>query len=150
GKLHHYRLTRRLATAPGSPETPHVKSDDLDEERSRRALARLAVATTLALPLAGCAPTFLQNAATEPGAVRLESGGVMRTLEAGTGVSPRPEDRVQVSYEARSTDGTVFASSREREAGGVLGLAIEAASPCWRDALLRMHVGEKARVVCVS
>ena len=98
---------------------------------------------------AGCAPTFLERAATEPGAVKLPTGAVLKPLRAGgNGPIPQSGDRVRLAYEGRLVDGKVFATSRGE--GGVVEAPLDAVSRCWREALSRMHPGDKARITCVS
>jgi FKBP-type peptidyl-prolyl cis-trans isomerase len=89
---------------------------------------------------------FLEQAAREAGAVRTPSGLVMVALREGSGPSPGPADRVRLHYHGRLRDGNVFDSSVER--GAPLELAMARALPCWREALLRMRVGGKSRLVC--
>jgi FKBP-type peptidyl-prolyl cis-trans isomerase len=89
---------------------------------------------------------FLEQAAREPGAVRMPSGVVMVALRAGSGPSPGPDDKVRLHYHGRLRDGNAFDSSVER--GVPLEQAISRALPCWREALLRMQVGGKSRLVC--
>ena len=54
---------------------------------------------------------FADKAAKEPGAQRLPSGVVYRTVKPGTGASPKETDKVKVNYEGKLVDGTVFDSS---------------------------------------
>ena len=97
-------------------------------------------------PLSSCAPTFMERAAAESGAVRLPSGGVLKTIHAAGAAAPTPGDRVRVSWEGRFVDGKVFTASNG--SAGAIELLRTSASPCWREAIEHMHVGEKARVVC--
>lgn len=112
---------------------------------SPRSLARLLAPIVVA---SGCGTTVLSRAMTEPGAVQLPSGAVMRSIRAGEGATPRASERVQVAWEGRLVDGSVFTSSRE--AGAPLELTISQASRCWREALVRMHLGDKVHLTCVS
>jgi len=89
---------------------------------------------------------LLEQAAREPGAVHTPSGLVMVALRAGTGATPGPADQVRVHYHGRLRDGNVFDSSVDR--GVPLEVAMAQALPCWREGLLRMHVGGKSRLVC--
>jgi FKBP-type peptidyl-prolyl cis-trans isomerase len=107
----------------------------------RNSLIALSLA---ALP--ACAPTFMERAAAEPGAARLPSGSVLRSLHPGDGAVPHDGDRVRVAWEGRFVDGTLFTASRTE--GGAHDFTFGSASPCWREAMAKMHVGEKARVVC--
>jgi FKBP-type peptidyl-prolyl cis-trans isomerase FkpA/FKBP-type peptidyl-prolyl cis-trans isomerase FklB len=89
---------------------------------------------------------FLAQAARESGAVRLPSGLVVVELRAGSGPSPGATDRVRLHYHGRLRDGNVFDSSVERGVAAQVSMAH--ALPCWREALLRMRVGGKSRLVC--
>jgi FKBP-type peptidyl-prolyl cis-trans isomerase FkpA len=91
---------------------------------------------------------YLDKAAQEPGAVRLPSGIVYRTLKPGSGESPGPSDRVKVHYHGTLTDGTVFDSSVNR--GEPAEFPLNGVVPCWTEGLQKMKVGEKARLVCPS
>ncbi len=53
---------------------------------------------------------------------------------------------VKVHYEGRFPDGTVFDSSYRR--GTPAEIALATVIPCWTEALQRMKVGGKARLVC--
>ena len=83
-----------------------------------------------------------------PGATKLPSGVVVRTVKAGTGASPAPSDEVRVSYEGKLTDGTVFDSSDKH--GGPSQFRLDKVVRCWTEGVQRMKVGEKARLVCPS
>ena len=99
----------------------------------------------LALGLCGCA-SYLDTAAREPGAQRLPSGLIIRTLRPGAGPGPGPRDRVKVHYHGTLTDGMVVDSSVER--GMPSELALDRVIPCWTEGMQRMKAGEKARLVC--
>ena len=99
-----------------------------------------------ALLAGACGPTFLDRAATEPGAIRSSSGLVFRTLKPGDGPSPKATDRVKVHYHGTFTDGAVFDSSVER--GQPATFPLDKVIPCWTEGVQKMHVGEKARLVC--
>lgn len=53
-----------------------------------------------------------------------------------------------MSYHGTLRDSTVFDSSRDR--GAPAAFALDLVIPCWCEALQRMRVGGKARVVCPS
>jgi len=89
---------------------------------------------------------LLARAAREPGAERTPSGLVLLALREGSGPSPNPGDTVRIHYHGRLRDGNVFDSSVER--GLPVEVALPRALPCWREALLRMHVGGKSRLTC--
>lgn len=103
-----------------------------------------------ALAAAACAPSFLDRAAAEPGAVRLPSGVVLKTITPAPADAPSPSatDRVKVHYTGRLLDGTVFDSSVARGRPAEFGL--DGVIPCWTQGLQRMKVGEKAQLVCPS
>jgi FKBP-type peptidyl-prolyl cis-trans isomerase FkpA len=89
--------------------------------------------------------TAVAAAAAEPGAVKTESGLVLRTLRAGSGKSPTRTDKVKVYYRGTFPNGVVFDSST---IGEPVDLLVVGTIPCWREALERMKVGEKVKLVC--
>jgi FKBP-type peptidyl-prolyl cis-trans isomerase FkpA len=91
---------------------------------------------------------FRDQAAQEEGAVKTPSGLVYKSLKAGSGKSPAATDRVSVHYEGKFPDGKVFDSSIQR--GQPAEFALNQVIPCWTEAVQRMKVGEKARIVCPS
>jgi FKBP-type peptidyl-prolyl cis-trans isomerase FkpA len=84
--------------------------------------------------------------AKESGVEKLPSGLLFKTLTAGKGEQPKTTDMVKVHYEGTLVDGTVFDSSKKRgtPAEFNLGQVIK----CWTEGVGKMHVGEKARLVC--
>jgi FKBP-type peptidyl-prolyl cis-trans isomerase FkpA len=92
--------------------------------------------------------TFLETAATEPGASKTESGMVYRELVAGAGPSPSPSDTVRVHYRGTLVDGTEFDSSYER--GEPAQFALDRVVKCWTEGLQKMKAGGKAKLVCPS
>jgi FKBP-type peptidyl-prolyl cis-trans isomerase FkpA len=90
--------------------------------------------------------SYEEAAAKEAGAVKTPSGLVYRTLTPGTGPSPAETDTVSVHYEGKLIDGTVFDSSRQR--GQPAEFPVKGVIACWTEALQRMKVGEKAKLVC--
>jgi len=88
------------------------------------------------------------QAAKEPGASKLPSGIVYKTLTPGDGPSPAATDKVKVNYEGRLTNGTVFDSSYKRGQPAEFGL--NQVIKCWTEGVQKMKVGEKARLVCPS
>ena len=89
---------------------------------------------------------FLAKAAAEKDATKTESGLVIKTVQAGTGDSPKADNQVKVHYEGKFTDGKVFDSSIKRNEPAVFPLG--GVIPCWTEALQLMKVGGKAQVVC--
>lgn len=113
--------------------------------------ARRRAPWVFALVAAGCAPGFLERAAEVPGAVKLSSGIIVRTLSAAPdpqAARPQATDRVQVHYTGRLVDGTEFDNSRTR--GAPLTFPLDRVIPCWSEGLATMKVGEKAELICPS
>ena len=109
-------------------------------------------AAALAAVLAACddpcdAPQnreILDRAASEKGAVRTESGLVYRELKAGLGPRPEARNRVQVHYEGRLSDGTVFDSSYRR--GRPEEFELSGVIPGWTEGLQRLRGGGEAKL----
>ena len=91
---------------------------------------------------------YLDKAAKEPGAKVSPSGLIFLELRAGEGPIPASTDTIKAHYEGKLMDGTVFDSSYAR--GAPIEFAVTGVIPCWTEALLKMRVGGKARVVCPS
>jgi FKBP-type peptidyl-prolyl cis-trans isomerase FkpA len=91
---------------------------------------------------------YLAKAAAEAGAFRTESGIVYTESAAGSGASPTAADRVKVHYRGTLINGTEFDSSYARNEPAVFPL--EGVIRCWTEAVQRMKVGGKARLVCPS
>jgi FKBP-type peptidyl-prolyl cis-trans isomerase FkpA/FKBP-type peptidyl-prolyl cis-trans isomerase FklB len=91
---------------------------------------------------------FLAKAATEPGAVKTDSGLVFTTITAGSGESPKASDTVKVHYQGTLIDGTVFDSSIQR--GQPATFPLSGVIRCWTEGVQRMKIGEKSRLVCPS
>lgn len=90
-----------------------------------------------------------EAAARELGAIRTDSGMVIRTTKPGTGaVSPKPTDKVKVHYVGRLLDGTEFDSSRKR--GQPAEFPLNGVIPCWTEGVGKMKVGEVATLHCPS
>jgi len=90
------------------------------------------------------ADQILSTAAAEPGAVRTESGLVFRLLRPGYGPKPEASNRVNVHYEGRLADGTVFDSSIER--GQPAAFELTDVIPGWTEGLQMLQGGGKARL----
>lgn len=94
------------------------------------------------------AKTVVDEASREPGAMKLPSGMVIRTIKPGTGATPLASDQVKVHYTGTLTDGTVFDSSVKRNEPATFPLA--GVIKCWTEGLQKMKVGEKAKLTCPS
>jgi FKBP-type peptidyl-prolyl cis-trans isomerase FkpA/FKBP-type peptidyl-prolyl cis-trans isomerase FklB len=89
---------------------------------------------------------FQDQVAAQKDTTRTASGMVISTLKAGNGASPKAEDTVKVHYHGTLIDGSVFDSSVQRGEPAVFPL--KGVIPCWTEALQRMKVGGKSRLVC--
>ena len=90
----------------------------------------------------------VEAASREPGAIKLPSGMVIRTLTPGTGPNPVASDQVKVHYTGTLTDGTVFDSSVKRKEPATFPL--NGVIKCWTEGVQKMKVGEKAKLTCPS
>lgn len=70
----------------------------------------------------------------------------IRRFNKTDGPMPDKDDRVVVHYHGTLQDGTVFDSTRERRSPA--NLSMEQVIPCWKEALTRLRVGEKAELRC--
>ena len=84
----------------------------------------------------------LAEAARMPHARKTPTGLVYLELVAGSGAAPTAKDTVQVHYEGRLPDGTVFDSSIER--GQPVQFPLDAVIAGWTEGLQLMRVGGKA------
>jgi FKBP-type peptidyl-prolyl cis-trans isomerase len=89
---------------------------------------------------------YLETAAKEKGAVKTANGAIVVSLKEGTGASPAATDKVKVHYTGTLVDGKVFDSSRERNQPAEFPL--NGVIPCWTEAVQKMKVGGRAKVVC--
>jgi FKBP-type peptidyl-prolyl cis-trans isomerase len=78
--------------------------------------------------------------------VTTESGLIISELTIGTGASPTATSTVTVHYTGRFTNGKVFDSSVER--GEPSSFPLNRVIKCWTEALQRMKIGGKAKLVC--
>jgi len=90
------------------------------------------------------AAEYLAKAEQEPGAVKTASGLVFFEVKPGTGQSPSAAATVRVSYRGTLADGSEF----DRSSGGPAAVRLSEVIPCWREGILRMKAGGKARLVC--
>ena len=87
-------------------------------------------------------------AAAEPGAVQTATGLVYRETQAGDGAAPAGADIVEVHYEGRLIDGTVFDSSIAR--GETISFPLSAVIAGWTEGLQLMTAGGKATLTIPS
>ncbi|MBT3345206.1 MAG: FKBP-type peptidyl-prolyl cis-trans isomerase [Gemmatimonadetes bacterium] len=111
-------------------------------------VAIIAVAITTVGCSDPCATTegedALVRAAAVEGAIRTESGLVFLLLQEGSGPRPVAGNRVQVHYEGRLLDGTIFDSSYER--GNPSSFGLDEVIPGWTEGLQMLEGGGKARL----
>jgi FKBP-type peptidyl-prolyl cis-trans isomerase len=113
----------------------------------------LAIVFALSIGLSACADpraqqdlaaanAFLAANAKADGVVTLPSGLQYKVVQAGPagGASPRADDQVQVNYEGKLLDGTVFDSSYQR--GQPATFVVGELIPAWTEALQKMHPGD--------
>jgi FKBP-type peptidyl-prolyl cis-trans isomerase FkpA len=91
---------------------------------------------------------YLAKAASEPGAVKTDSGLIYTELTPGSGASPAVSDTVKVNYRGTLVDGTEFDSSYKRNEPAQFPL--NGVIKCWTEGVQKMKVGGKARLVCPS
>ena len=84
---------------------------------------------------------FLANNKKQPGVITTASGLQYKVNTAGTGKTPKANDKVTVNYTGKLVDGTVFDSSIARNEPATFEVSgiIEG----WTEALQLMHEGDK-------
>lgn len=87
---------------------------------------------------------FLEENKLKEGVVTLPSGLQYKVLTEGTGEKPKRTDKVEVNYEGRLIDGTVFDSSYERNKPS--SFRVNQVIKGWTEALMLMPVGSKWEV----
>ena len=90
---------------------------------------------------------FVEKEAAKEESSQFESGLVLTRLEEGTGESPSATDEVKVHYRGTSRLGEEFDSSI---GGDPAVFPLNKVIKCWTEALQKMKVGGKARIVCPS
>ena len=91
---------------------------------------------------------FLDKAAKEKGAQKLESGLIYTSLTEGSGAQPKATDKVKVHYSGSFIDGKVFDSSIKR--GQPAEFPLNQVIKCWTEGVGMMKVGGKAKLICPS
>ena len=139
---------------PGTREELKSAKDSIDAAMfSRGFVAALANDTTLfsvkkagefkTQILAGAGEKFLAANAKKPGVKGLPSGLQYKVIKAGQGEVPKATDEVEVIYEGRLIDGTVFDATSKH--GGAKTDKFRAGNLIkgWTEALTTMPVGSK-------
>mmetsp|Transcript_160255 Transcript_160255/g.282706 ORF Transcript_160255/g.282706 Transcript_160255/m.282706 type:complete len:295 (-) Transcript_160255:34-918(-) len=86
----------------------------------------------------------LAEAAKEEGATKTDTGLVFLSLTEGEGASPSATDTVEVHYEGKLTDGSIFDSSYQR--GETISFPLSGVIAGWTEGLQLMKVGGKAKL----
>ena len=87
--------------------------------------------------------SFLAQNIKDPRVWVTKKGVQYLILKEGTGIKPKPSDKVQVHYVGTLLDGTEFDNSVKR--GVPLEFPVTAVIEGWQDLLLEMKVGEKVK-----
>jgi FKBP-type peptidyl-prolyl cis-trans isomerase len=91
---------------------------------------------------------FLEENAAKPGIQTTPSGLQYEVLAAGTGPKPAATSTVEVHYEGRLIDGTVFDSSYQRRE--TISFPLNRVIPGWTEGLQLMPTGSKYRLFIPS
>jgi FKBP-type peptidyl-prolyl cis-trans isomerase FkpA len=94
------------------------------------------------------AKPYLENAAKEKNAQKMDSGLIYQQIKAGTGAQPKTSDIVKVHYIGTFIDGKEFDSSVKR--GEPAEFPLGQVIPCWTEGVGKMKVGGKVKLVCPS
>jgi len=91
---------------------------------------------------------YLETVAKEKGAVKMPNGAIIIVLKEGTGASPGATDKVKVNYTGTLVDGKVFDSTSQHSPPAPAEFPLNGVIPCWSEALQKMKVGGRSKVVC--
>ena len=91
------------------------------------------------------ATAFLEENKKQQGVVALPSGLQYQVIKQGNGTTPKADSTVMVHYEGKLIDGKVFDSSIK--AGEPRSFKVNQVVPGWTEALTRMKVGDKWKIV---
>jgi len=84
---------------------------------------------------------FLKENAKKPGVKTTASGLQYKVLKEGTGKQPKTTDTVEVNYEGKLINGTVFDSSYKR--GQSISFPLDHVIPGWTEGVALMKEGAK-------
>lgn len=110
-----------------------VKQQIMQKQQEARALE--------ATENAKVSKAFLAENAKKPGVKTTSTGLQYKVIEAGTGASPKEDDKITAHYEGRLIDGTVFDSSFQR--GTPLEFSANSVIKGWKEAFSLMSPGAK-------
>ena len=108
-----------------------------DAENAKKAASAKAIAAT-----------YLAENAKKEGVMTTASGLQYKVLTEGTGAMPTASDKVEVHYEGRLIDGTVFDSSYKRGSTATFGVTQVISG--WTEALQLMKEGDKFQLTIPS
>jgi len=91
---------------------------------------------------------YLETVSKEKGAVKTSNGAILIPLKEGTGPSPGATDKVKVNYTGTLVDGKVFDSTSQHNPPAPAEFPLNGVIPCWSEALQKMKVGGRSKVVC--
>lgn len=77
---------------------------------------------------------------------KLPSGVEITHVFNGEGIYPLENSKVEVNYEGKLLDGTIFDSSYKR--GMPISFRLDRVIPCWAEGVQKMKVGGKAFLTC--
>jgi FKBP-type peptidyl-prolyl cis-trans isomerase FkpA len=122
---------------------PRVVVDEYAMKVQELAQARFAA---VAEREAAAGKQFVDEMAAREGATQTESGIVLFSLQEGQGAAPVATDVVRVHYTGTLQSGEKFDSSVDR--GEPVSFPLDQVIPCWTEALQKIKVGGRARIVC--
>lgn len=128
--------------------TPQISVDEMRALLRAPAQGQTAEGVRDELTPISKAETFLTANAKKPGVVSLPSGLQYRILQAGTGRTPRAQDRVVVHYVASRVDGTEFDNTYADDAPETY--RVDEVMPGWAEALQLMQAGSEWELVVPS
>lgn len=91
---------------------------------------------------------YIEKFLKEEGAQKTESGLAYKIIKAGTGTAPKATDTVEVHYEGKLIDGTVFDSSKER--GKPVSFPLNRVIKGWTEGLQLVKPGGTIKLVIPS
>ncbi len=92
--------------------------------------------------------TYQQSVLKEKGATKTANGAIIVPIKEGSGPTPAATDKVKVNYTGTLVDGKVFDASSKHTPPGPTEFPLNGVIPCWTEALQKMKVGGRAKVVC--